>query len=34
MKWLNKLKTELKCRVLERHYRLVEFSELYAKFST
>ena len=27
MKWLNKLKTELKRRVLERHYRLVEFSK-------
>ena len=27
MNWLNKLKTELKRRVLERHYRLVEFSK-------
>ena len=27
MKWLNKLKTEFKRRVLERHYRLVEFSK-------
>ena len=27
MNWLNKLKTEFKRRVLERHYRLVEFSK-------
>ena len=27
MKWLNKLKTELKRRVLERHYLLIEFSK-------
>ena len=27
MKWLNKLKTELKHRVLERHYLLIEFSK-------
>ena len=27
MKWLNKLKTEFKRRVLERHYRLVELSK-------
>ena len=27
MNWLNKLKTELKRRVLERHYRLVELSK-------
>ena len=27
MKWLNKLKTELKRRVLEHHYLLIEFSK-------
>ena len=27
MNWLNKLKTEFKRRVLERHYRLVELSK-------
>ena len=27
MNWLNKLKTELKRRVLERHYLLIEFSK-------
>lgn len=27
MNWLNKLKTEFKRRVLECHYRLVEFSK-------
>ena len=27
MNWLNRLKTEFKRRVLECHYRLVEFSK-------
>ena len=27
MNWLNKLKTEFKRRVLERHYLLIEFSK-------